>query len=232
VERAEFDQFADEYHDQHRSNVAITGEEPEFFARYKIQVLRALAQEMGVVADRIIDFGSGIGNSIPHFAGCFPQARLTCADVSSRSLAISRSRFEGVSEYVEITGSRIPLDDGRFDVAFSACVFHHIPHEEHVPWLRELHRVTRPGGMLTVFEHNPLNPLTVRAVNTCPFDENARLIRAGVLAERFEAAGWPRPQVRYHVFFPRVLARLRPLEPRLARVPLGAQYAVTAVKSS
>jgi hypothetical protein len=49
--------------------------------------------------------------------------------------------------------------------------------------------------------------------------------------ERFEAAGWPSPRVHYHMFFPRLLARLRPLERYLAGVPLGAQYAVTAVKS-
>ena len=81
-----------------------------------------------------------------------------------------------------------------------------------------------------MFEHNPLNPLTVRAVNTCPFDENARLIRARVFAARCREAGWGEPRVRYHIFFPRALARLRGLEPRLGRVPLGAQYSVMAVR--
>ena len=231
VERAEFDRFADEYHEQHRSNVAITGEEPAFFAEYKIRVLHALARDKGLAVARIVDFGAGIGNSVPHFARLFPQARLACADVSSRSLEILEGRFEGLCDTVLVTGDRLPLDEGRFDVAFSACVFHHIPHEEHVAWLAELRRVTRPGGMLTVFEHNPLNPLTVRAVNTCPFDENAHLIRAGELARRFEAAGWGQVEVRYHLFFPRMLARLRPLERHLTGVPLGAQYSVTAVKS-
>lgn len=231
VERAEFDQFADEYHEQHRSNVAITGEEPAFFAEYKIRILHALARDKGLAVGDILDFGAGIGNSVPHFARLFPQAKLACADVSSRSLAILQGRFEGLSDTVLVTGDRLPLDDARFDVAFSACVFHHIPHEEHVAWLGELLRVTRPGGMLTIFEHNPLNPLTLRAVNTCPFDENAHLMRAGVLARRFEAAGWARVEVRYHLFFPRFLARLRPLERHLASVPLGAQYSVTAVKS-
>ena len=110
-----------------------------------------------------------------------------------------------------------------FDVAFSACVFHHIPHEEHAHWLEELRRVVRPGGMVAIFEHNPLNPLTVRAVNTCPFDANARLIRARALKRSLRLAGWRRPALRYHVFFPRRLAALRPLEPLLTWLPLGAQ---------
>ena len=44
----------------------------------------------------------------------------------------------------------------------------------------ELKRVLRAGGACVIFEHNPLNPLTVQAVNTCPFDENAVLIKAPI----------------------------------------------------
>jgi len=102
--------------------------------------------------------------------------------------------------------------------------------EEHVHWLSELRRVTRPGGMLGIFEHNPLNPLTVRAVNTCPFDENAHLVRSKQMVERYLASGWREPKVHYHLFFPHALAALRALEPYLSGVPFGGQYSVTAIK--
>lgn len=229
---SEFDGFADEYYEQHRTNIAITGETPEYFAEYKIRVLSQLAQELSVDAARILDFGSGIGNSIPHFRRLFPKAHLTCADVSQRSLDLAESRFSGVAHNVLIGGERISANDNSFDLTFSACVFHHIPHEEHVHWLSELHRVTRPGGMLAIFEHNPLNPLTVRAVNTCPFDANARLIRAGKFAASYREAGWRRPRVRYHLFFPRALSMLRPFERHLSFVAFGAQYSLAATKSA
>lgn len=230
MEVAEFDRFADEYYQMHRANIAITGEPPEYFAEYKIKVLVEEARHYGVSAERIIDFGSGIGNSIPHFRRHFPAARLTGADVSQRSLEVAGARFPGQADRLRIDAGRIPAEDDRFDLAFSACVFHHIPHEEHVAWLRELLRVTRPGGMLSVFEHNPLNPLTVRAVNTCPFDENARLLRPSQLLRRCREAGWGQPRVRFHLFFPRALAALRPLERYLTRVPVGAQYSVSSIK--
>ena len=83
------------------------------------------------------------------------------------------------------------------------------------------------GGLMTIFEHNPLNLLTVRAVNTCPFDENALLIRAKALLLSLSDAGWTRPALRYHIFFPRALAGLRPLEKYLRWAPLGAQYSLT-----
>lgn len=231
METVEFDLFANQYYKQHRANIAITGESPEYFAEYKIRVLSELAHARELQVDRILDFGSGIGNSVPHFRRYMPGAELTSADVSQRSLDLAELRFAGVAQGLLIEGKRIPASDNSFDVTFSACVFHHIAHEEHVHWLRELHRVTRPGGMLAIFEHNPLNPLTVHAVNTCPFDENARLIRARKLVRYYSEAGWDRPSVQYHLFFPRQLSALRPAERHLSRLPLGAQYSVIATKT-
>ena len=226
----EFDGFADEYYQNHRANIAVTGENPEYFAEYKIAVLSRLVSEMNLLSPRMLDFGSGIGNSIPYVNRLLPGSELTCADVSQRSLEISESRFPGLARSLLIEGERIPAADDAYDVTFSACVFHHIPHEEHVHWLSELLRVTRPGGVIMVFEHNPLNPLTVRAVNTCPFDANARLIRAGNFLESYRKAGWRQAKVRYHVFFPRALSMLRRWEPHLSPVALGAQYSVIATK--
>ncbi|MGO4704949.1 class I SAM-dependent methyltransferase [Microvirga sp. 2MCAF38] len=231
MNQSEFDQFADEYYEQHKTNIAITGESPEFFAEYKIRELKNIAHARGISVERIFDFGSGIGNSVPHFRSHFSEGEVTCADVSTRSLELSRKRFPGPEKYLEIPSDRIPAAENSFDATFSACVFHHIPHEEHVGWLRELHRITRKGGLITIFEHNTLNPLTVRAVNTCPFDINAKLIHASHFSRRLRDAGWSDVQVRYHIFFPSPLAKLRPLEQYLAWLPLGAQYSVSAQKS-
>lgn len=231
MDKAEFDRFADAYYEQHRENVAVTGESPEYFAEYKIRQLREIATRERVEVSRICDFGSGIGNSIPFFRKYFPEAALTSSDVSERSLTLGRQRYPGNGNYVLIGDSRIPCEADSFDVAFSACVFHHIPHEEHVAWMQELHRVTRRGGLIAIFEHNPLNPLTLHAVNTCPFDENAKLIFARRLAKRLSEAGWVSPRIQYNLFFPRGLARLRPLEASLGWLPFGAQYVAFARKA-
>lgn len=230
MDKAEFDRFADAYYDQHRENVAVTGEGPEYFAEYKIRQLRAIVDREQIGVSRICDFGAGIGNSIPYFRKYFPDAALTSSDVSERSLTLGRQRYPGNGNSVLIEDGRIPCENDTFDVAFSACVFHHIPHEEHVKWLQELRRITRPGGLVAIFEHNPLNPLTVHAVNTCPFDENARLILARSLAKRLSVAGWASPRIQYNLFFPRGLASLRPLEASLGWLPLGAQYVAFARK--
>jgi SAM-dependent methyltransferase len=228
---AEFDLLADQYHELHKANIAITGEGPEYFAEYKVADLATLVRSQGIAAAHILDFGSGIGNSVPSFRKYFGESELHCADVSTRSIEIARSRFPGREQYVQI-GGNIPLPTHSQDVVFSACVFHHIPHKEHGHWLAELLRVTRPDGVLAIYEHNPLNPLTVHAVNTCPLDVNARLIRAATLCKRAAGAGWERSGIAYKLFFPAKLKSLRPLERHLGWLDFGAQYRMTAWRPS
>ena len=225
--RAEFDLLADEYHEQHKANVAITGEGPEYFAEYKIADLAMLVREKGLAAGQILDFGSGIGNSVPFFRKYFGQSDLHCGDVSARSNEIAQVRFPGKEKFALI-GEGIPLPTNSQDIVFSACVFHHIPHSDHQHWLAELRRVTRPGGLLAIYEHNPLNPLTLRAVSTCPLDVNALLIRGGIMRKRVITGGWEDARVDYKLFFPAMLKSLRPLEQHLGWLGLGAQYRIAA----
>ena len=227
--QAEFDLLADEYRVQHKENVAITGESPEYFSEYKIADLAELINRLKLPATDILDFGSGIGNSLPYFRNYFSSSEITCADVSARSIEIAQTRFPG-QEYYVLINEGIPLPTASQNVVFSACVFHHIPHEEHLHWLTELRRITKPGGILAIYEHNPLNPLTVRAVNTCPLDVNARLIRGGTLRGRAFTSGWDDARVDYKLFFPAILAALRPMESHLEWLALGAQYRMTARK--
>ena len=156
---------------------------------------------------RILDFGAGVGASVPHFLTYFPGCKLTCADVSKRSLTIAESRFDQLAVFCHFDGQILPFEDNSFDLVFSACVFHHIPGEQHIRLLSELHRVLGPDGLAVVFEHNPLNPLTVRTVNRCPFDKNATLIPATRLRRRTEKAGFKTCRVRYRLFFPIVSSR-------------------------
>src|SRR5262249_8676408 len=159
-----------------------------------------------------------------------PNARVTCLDVSQKSLDIGAAQHRGRAEFTHFDGAAIPYADGTFDVALASCVFHHIPHAEHVALLGEIRRVLAPHGLLFVFEHNPLNPPTRHAVNPCPFDENAHLIGAGTMRRRVLAGGFADARIKYRIFFPHALASLRPLEPRLTWLPLGAQYYVLGRK--
>jgi len=232
MDKAEFDRFADEYRQLHSLNIQASGEGPEFFAEYKVRDTVNLWRSLGKTGKpQILDFGSGVGNSIPYFRQFIPDCELTCLDVSDKSLTLAEERFPNEAKFVSFDGMHIPFPDEHFEIIFSACVFHHIPHKEHNNLLRELHRVLQPGGLVVIFEHNPLNPLTVRAVNTCPFDENAMLIPARELVKTFKGAGFSSLLSHYRIFFPGALRAFRVLEPYLRWLPLGAQYYVAAWKN-
>jgi SAM-dependent methyltransferase len=226
VDKAEFDRYANDYHSLHSQNIKASGEEPEFFARYKAQdAARITGAALAVPA--ILDFGTGIGNAVPFLHESFKDCRIVGLDVSQRSLEVGAERFGTLAEFRHLEGTRIPAEDGEFGMAFAACVFHHIDHAEHVEKLAELRRVLAPGAWLILHEHNPWNPLTVRAVRDCPFDENAHLIAAPTMRRRALAAGFASARIHYRVFFPAALAKLRPLERALTWLPLGAQYCLS-----
>ena len=88
--------------------------------------------------------------------------------------------------------------------------------------------MTRPGGVLAVIEHNPLNPLTRLAVSRCEFDDDAVLLGRRRTERLLRAARLElHPPSRYIAFFPWRNALLAKTERALRRIPLGAQYVVT-----
>ncbi|OJF95643.1 class I SAM-dependent methyltransferase [Pararhizobium antarcticum] len=227
---AEFDKFAGEYEQAHAASIRLSGEAPQFFAEYKIADIAARMARRGEKPRRILDFGAGVGNSLGPMRAAFPESDIVLLDPSAQSLDIAQARFPGQASFQAFDGQTIPFEDGQFDLIFTACVFHHIPEEMHVGLLGEIGRVLKPGGSFFLFEHNPWNPLTQHAVRNCTFDENAVLINAPQMQRRMAQAGLTRTKTVYRIFFPHFLARLRPLERYLARLPMGAQYFVHAVK--
>jgi SAM-dependent methyltransferase len=230
VDVSEFDKFAEEYQQLHSRNIRLSGESPEYFAEYKIKAIRDLMAERHSTIAAILDFGAGVGNSVPYFKRYFPAAALTCVDVSEQSLRIATTRFPDAADYRVFDGQVLPFPTATFDLVFAACVFHHIPHDLHGGLLREWWRVLKPGGTAVIFEHNPFNPLTRHAVNTCPFDENAVLITPGAMSRAMRGAGFQRAALSYRIFVPGALRLLRPLERWLVWCPLGAQYMAYASK--
>ena len=228
---SEFDKFAESYRDMHTKSIAASGEDPDYFADYKIRDVAGTLAAAGIGDGlKILDFGCGIGGSIPFFRKYLPKAELTGIDVSQKSLEVAEERFPGAAAYIAFDGKSIPFADDSFDVVCTACVFHHIPEDQHVPLLREIRRVLKPTGLFFIFEHNPRNPLTLQAVNNCPFDENAVLIDATTLLKRLASAGFGKMKPVYRIFFPRLLSAMRVLEPYLTWVPFGAQYYIQATK--
>lgn len=227
---AEFDRYAKDYRDLHAESVRISGEAPDYFARYKVREVARLSAFARIdnAEPEILDFGCGVGGTIPHFFELFQGARLHGADVSEESLALAKDRHADIAKFTCFDGDRLPYPDASFDIVFTSCVFHHIEPDRWSASMRDILRVLRPGGEFFFFEHNPWNPLTRKVVRECPFDEHAVLLSARRATTLIRDAGFSRARTRYTVFFPRSLAALRPAERFLGALPIGAQYFIQA----
>ena len=225
---AEFDTVAQDYRAQHAHSTGVSEDALDYFARYKIEYVKQLWREKGRTPRTIMDFGAGIGNALAPMHEAFPEAEIIALDVSRASLDLVDAQAIPQVRTLAYDGLHIPLPDATadsgLDCVFIACVFHHIPAEHHIALLKELRRVLRPDGVLVLFEHNPLNPLTRLAVARCEFDRDAVLIGASEMHRRLRAGGFIRTRRQFCLFFPPVLALLRPLERFLGWLPLGAQY--------
>ena len=209
-----FDDYAARYTDVHAANLKATGEAPEYFARYKVDCLKRLG--IGSTAS-ILDFGCGIGNLTTLLTEHF--ARVGGYDPSPESLKRVRERVPKATFFD--SPETIPRDE--FDAVVMAGVLHHIPPERRPSVIDAARSALRPGGQLVVFEHNPFNPLTRRAVDTCPFDDDAILLKPSEVRRRLKQAGLSDVHQDYIVFFPAALSWLRRLEPNLGWLPVGAQ---------
>lgn len=221
MDLTEFDQFSASYEQLVDASIAITGESARYFASYKA---RFIAQSTGLRPDcKILDYGCGMGLVCGELKKCLPRAQVDGFDVSEASLerVDPKLRMQGI---FASSLSRLSRD---YDVVLLANVMHHIEPRARQGTISEAARLLRRGGKLMIFEHNPRNPLTCRAVEQCPFDEDAVLLSPQESKTYFGRAGIRWARLDYIVFFPHALRWLRPLESFLGWCPLGAQYAIT-----
>lgn len=222
-----FDAYADSYREEVESSISFSGQSLDHFTRRKAEELVSLAERhLGPTAGlRALDVGCGVGFTDRFLDGSFGQ--LHGVDVAAE--AVERARLNNPAvRYAVSDNSSLPYPDAQFDLAFAICVAHHVEPADRPSWARELARVVRPGGMVALFEHNPLNPLTRLAVSRCPFDEGVELLGPREATDLLTAAGLEPLERRYIVFFPWPRPRATRLEAHMGRLPLGAQHLVAA----
>lgn len=179
-------------------------------------------RELGATTDqRALDVGCGTGETDAYLEGRFRELHGVDVAPSVVETAAQRNPWVHYSAYDGVT---LPYGDGEFDLVFAICVVHHVPPADWPRFVRELARVVRPGGVLALLEHNPLNPLTRLAVARCEFDEDAVLLSRRRALALVESAGLEPLRSRYFLFFPWRSRALAALERPLGVVPFGAQY--------
>lgn len=219
---SEFDRYAGDYDRALNEGLSVSGEGKDFFARGRLAFLARRLGRMKFRARSVLDFGCGTGSAAPHIFECLGAESLLGVDLSEASVEVARrdhpdprARFEPLGAFDA---------EGEFDLAFCNGVFHHIPPAERAAAVARVFRALRPGGIFALWENNPWNPGTRIVMSRIPFDKDAITLNSFETRRLMRGSGFELLGVDYLFIFPKFLGALRPIEPALSRLPLGAQY--------
>ena len=229
-EPAAFDTYASDYDQALSRGCAIFGDGKEYLAEARIRWLKRRMNERAWVPKTILDYGCGTGGAIPHLLNVMAPERVIGVDVSARSLDVARRMH--VDPRVSFSLLDGAQSRGGVDLVFCNGVFHHIHPSKRAGAVRYCVDVLKPGGFFAFCENNPWNPGTQLGMALIPFDRDAIKISQPEGRRLLRSAGFVIDTTDNLFFFPRILRFLRVLEPRMAWIPMGAQYMILARKPS
>jgi SAM-dependent methyltransferase len=167
-----------------------------FMGRYSVQLAPQLAELAEVRAgQRVLDVGCGPGALTVELVRLVGADAVAAVDPSDTFVAAARERHPTV-DVRRAPAEQLPFADEAFDAALAQLVVHFMA--DPVAGLREMARVTRPGGVVAacVWDHaggrTPLGVFWQAVLELDPeaHDESQLAgAREGHLAELFAAAG-------------------------------------------
>lgn len=216
-----------DYREELDRALAFTGADHELPARVRADELIGLARRhLGDPATLdVLDVGCGIGLTDLQLRGRFGS--LTGTDVSETALETAAQVNPGV-RYEPAERDRLPFADGTFDLVFASSVVQVVPTADRPGFVSELARVTRPGGLAAVVEHNPYNPATRLVVRRFRSEDPILMLPARKTKRLLCSSGLVPVESGFFLLVPSRRARLLLLERGLRRLPIGAQYYVAA----
>jgi len=110
-----------------------------------------MARFYGVKFDsstKVLDFGCGAGTQLMPMTRHFPDAQFFAVDVDPSSIEFVRKSYPRVDAYTSSFMPPLKFADGEMDLVYSASTFSHFDLPTQRAWLKELFRITKPGGLV------------------------------------------------------------------------------------
>ncbi len=175
-------------HDTHFDEIATVYDEslPSHVVEHYLRKRAAFVLALRPTGS-VLDVGCGTGSLAVRLSSLGYD--VTGADPSDGMLEVMRTRAPGIRA-VHASGGELPFESDSFDIVLSIATFHHIAEPDAVrATLAEMTRVSRPGGRILIWDHNPRNPYWMQLMSRVPQDTgDERLIPADELVSGLNAA--------------------------------------------
>jgi ubiquinone/menaquinone biosynthesis C-methylase UbiE len=187
-----------------------------------------------------IDLGCGTAETTEYFQDKFRH--IYCCDYSRGMLEYAAKKNLKNVTFKLCQSEKLPFDANSVDIVLMYGVIHHVDSgDKIVQTFAEINRILKKGGMVAVYDFNPLNPVSRYIVRTCPIDVGVNLdgysksvfpttYYSWELKKILNSSGFIIAKHEYLLFFPKFLSAFLSLERILARVPLGGMYSIIGVK--
>jgi SAM-dependent methyltransferase len=125
--------------------------------------------------DAALDFGCSSGRVVRVLAALRPDVRWHGCDPNARAIDWASAHLEGIEFRRSPQAPPLAHPDETFGLVYAISVWSHFGPSAAATWLREMHRLIRPGGLLV---------LTAHGLTSLAFAESGRYPAARTLAVR------------------------------------------------
>ena len=176
---------------QHALYAAVAHEYDDVFPRHVaehyINKRTSLVRSLLPLGGLVLDVGCGTGQ----LGAAIASDGFDVFGVDLSSSMVAKARQRGLAGTYAAVTTALPFAADTFDLALTVATLHHLETPERVAaTVSEMGRVTRRGGFVVLWDHNPANPYWPILMKRVPQDSgDERLVPRAELLQAVAAAG-------------------------------------------
>jgi SAM-dependent methyltransferase len=189
---------------QHALYTAVAHEYDDVFPRHVaehyITKRTALVRSLLPLGGLVLDVGCGTGQ----LGAAIASEGFDVFGVDLSASMVARARQRGLAGTYAAVTTALPFAADTFDLTLTVATLHHLETPERVAaTVSEMGRVTRRGGFVVLWDHNPANPYWPILMKRVPQDSgDERLVPRAELLRDVAAAGLEPYRVMRSGLFP------------------------------